>query len=149
MRLTTFQVGEIAHVWRGAGGRVVVPEEVEIVKISPNIITARDAKGQMLRFRVRDHMLVGLRFGPELKKLDRALAERQSEARAQEQMRQEIFWMNIHLQELGRWSDDADVLRGIAAAYRSFLRRAIALGATVPDNLRDWLAAEPEGEAKQ
>ena len=44
-------VGETVHLWGGAGGRVVVPVEVTIEKITPTQVTVRNGYGRVLRFR--------------------------------------------------------------------------------------------------
>lgn len=141
-----FEIGETAHFWRGAGGRIVVPEEVTIVAITPRQITARDGAGQLLRFRARDCRLFGSGgAGPHLRKLDHALADQQTRARALEDMRRAIFsGTDFGLQAMRMWSEDKQVLRHLAAAYRAFLHRALDLGADVPRYLREWLEQEED-----
>lgn len=137
-----FTIGETAHFWKGHGGGIVVPQEVVITAITTTQITARNAEGEVFRFRARDQVLLGWQAsGPRLQKLDRALAAKQAQARALEDMRRSIFnGTDIGLQAMQRWSTDEQVLRALAAAYRAFLVQAIELGADVSPYLREWLA---------
>lgn len=140
--MISFEVGEVVHLWEGGGYIPAVPQEVTVTKISQIRITVRDLAGESRFFRTRDRREFGSMSwcGAVLEKLDREKAEWQREAREVAKLRAAIFKApHMGLKDMQRWSADESTLRALAGAYRTFLRDALAIGADVPTELREWL----------
>ncbi len=149
MSKPVFAVGEVVHLW--ANNPYRIPVEAVVVKITATQITTREEDGTIRRFRERDHRELGYGRGtPSISKLDRDHAEQRRQSLALEAMKYSVF-PNKHMAlidiqrwsiDMQRWSNDQQVLIALAREYRAFLRRAAAIGATVPKELLAWLQQE-------